>query len=100
MKVKPFQISVFLWQAIITLVVMWACISFFAFAIASTCYAPIAFASTMQLGIVIAIGNALPIMGLPSLLMLRAMTNELWKTIAAQQTQIDDLKRELESRKQ
>jgi len=50
-------------------------------------------ASGRLFGIAFAIGNAMPILGLPGLI-------ALWTAINGYENQIDDLKRELESMKQ
>ena len=92
MKVTPFQVYFPLIQVASVLTVMSVVITIFGFAIASTCYAPVGSTSGRTLGIALAIGNAMPILGFPGLIMLWAVIHECRK-------QIDNLKRELEEMK-
>ena len=93
MKITPFQAYFPLIQVTSVLTVMWVVITIFGFAIASTCYAPVGNTSGRTLGMAIAIGNAMPILGFPGLIM-------LWTVIHECRKQIADLKRELEELKE
>ena len=77
----------------VTLVVMWVSLGVLS-------HARYVSHSSSVISMAFAIGNAMPIIAVPMLYALYAMINQLKKKNAEQQNQIDELKRELEERRQ
>ena len=92
MKFTSSQVEFALVKAAVAMTIMWLCVIIISMA---RFYA----VSETALNHAFGFGIAMPILGVPGLVTLWAMIKEFRMTIAAQQTQIDDLKHEWESRK-